>query len=271
MFKITILFNLFLLTQLRVEAKTSNAFENNQIYLQCNDGYGIDIESATWASTGTTWAKANERRTNIRGRGRDRQTREVCSYDTTEDVNDVCEGKQNCNFKATKSMLGEVCGDKVMKLTVVYSCQECSSDRAKRDLWDTKPVFSCDLTSRIAANTNNFECPNPRFIAKHTSTNNYDNQPGAEIFANQAGFARIHSPVARTNLNSVFIKSWFAYEMVNGYCRFSYPASKYNCNPSGRWSWTCTYMGKYFASHDPYTGHYVPSMDVWHDDGGLKF
>lgn len=145
-----------------------------------------------------------------------------------------------------------------MKLKFEYQCSPCQSNMRKRHVGE---YFHCDYTVRIGG-PRHFACPNPNFIAKHTTDRNPDSVEGAQYFANQADFTRLHSPVARTNLNSVFIRNWFAYEMENGFCKFSYPATKYNCNPSGQWAWTCTRQGIFYAYHDPYSGHYDPLMDI---------
>lgn len=105
-------------------------------------------------------------------------------------------------------------------------------------------------------------CPHPAFEIKHVIIDiNPDTVTYAEWTADERHplRAKIHSVNAR--IQSLFYAPDMEYDRDdNNKCYFRREANKYNCVIAHRndANWTCTAMGREYAAHSVYTGHYLP-------------
>lgn len=112
-------------------------------------------------------------------------------------------------------------------------------------------------------------CPHPSFVIKHICTTCYNNPSDVNHFAVQVdAWRRQQHPNQRrfTHKNSVFIARKMRYRHVTiagkHYCVFRNRARKYNCEFNVTLNtWGCQGMARFYAYHDPVTGHYFPLKD----------
>ncbi|CAG9808665.1 unnamed protein product [Chironomus riparius] len=202
----------------------------------------------------------------------------MCTYDVTEAVKKMCNGKSNCEIDGNRISLHSDECNYWMKLIVTYECLDCSeyenkkkgSDdhehlRFKRQYGSKAATCTAHFLAFAAVgfqnNRNNHRfCPNQTFVDKHVCSHCQSNSDVVNFAIHVANLRNQHN-YKPTNINSVFVGNP-TYTQAGTLCKFYSALPKYNCH-YGTITWTCyKETNDVRASHQLISGHYEPGYDI---------
>lgn len=250
-----------------VQSEMIEVDEGSSHNITCPAGYGVNVDSSHWNMkffnaenfyVPTNWRSFIYTPAFIFG---------GCSYDVSDKIKTICNGRNVCTLKPTNDLLGGCNYNKYLR--VYYWCQPCEEPKRKRRAIGEYSYVKgygylfvmgvCNLVARLPQKS--ADCPNGQFVGKHVCTNCHDTVLSASMFAHQVENMRFHGSTSATTFNSIFIASSMAYTQNGQYCVFNYRVPKWDCYKNNG-VWSCTRMGEVIATHSSYTGHYYPQADA---------
>lgn len=254
---ILILWVVFSVAVCRIHSLEIELDEGYSQTLSCDVGQALKIDAGKWTDKFSflkliTWINLP-----------------YCTFDTTQYIQDLCQGKNNCVVTADQRTLGQCPYN--MYLKIWYWCEDCIQNRKRRTAGDMVYIVGegwfrsggiCDTTARLSATSNTPTCPNNRFMDKHMCHNCEDTELSASLFASQVQNIRLHGSTAPSNINTVFVYQHMSFHWNGPNCVFDFHAAKYQCFKNINNIWSCTRYPMVIATHDAGSGHYFPQMDV---------